>query len=575
MILLNITFKGAFMLTLKFKTIRTKLLFGFGISVLMSLIAGYFSINALQSSQKSLEHVLSKEMTYLRLVEECNIAALQMRRYEKDFFLNIGDYSKQDKYREKLGTAISSCSSLVDSIGIVAEQLSLDSTILNQVSRTGECITQYMQDVQYVIDYLKGNDVITPQQANRMIGAYKANMHSFENKVDSLRNHSISHISLTAEKEKKSADALILKVLTTFAVSIIGAVLFGFIFSSRISRPIRLLSETFRDMGKGDLTKRVSITTHDEISRMGKEFNSFAENLQKTLKSAALNAQTVASAASELSESSAHLSSTTSGMVNQTNEVASAAEQSNTNVNSIASIAEQMATSAGGVATAIEQISSTINEVAKNCQKEVQISEDALNHTRSGKETMERLSNAASSVGKIIKIIDNITGQINLLALNATIEAAHAGEAGKGFAVVASEVKELAGRTAQATQDIREQIEDMQRSTESAVEVIDLTSNVIEDVNTISHTIASSVEEQNATINEIARSVSGVNDGAQEVARNVTQSAQGLSDIASNIQGVNTSVGETAQGIAKVKSNADNLAQLSESLKNLVGQFKI
>ena len=82
-------------------------------------------------------------------------------------------------------------------------------------------------------------------------------------------------------------------------------------------------------------------------------------------------------------------------------------------------------------------------------------------------------------VGEIVGLINDIASQTNLLALNATIEAARAGEAGKGFAVVASEVKQLANQTSHATDEIRAQIETMQKMTGGAVSAINTITQTI------------------------------------------------------------------------------------------------
>ena len=234
-----------------------------------------------------------------------------------------------------------------------------------------------------------------------------------------------------------------------------------------------------------------------------------------------------------------------------------------------------MSSSADTVATAIEEMSASINEVARNCQKELQISSDASAHARSSQDIMNNLGIASKSIGKVIEVINDLADQTNLLALNATIEAASAGEAGKGFAVVANEVKALAKQTAQATQEIQTQIEDIQRNTDSAVLAIESVVTIIEEVNTISQTIVSAVEEQSITVNEIAKNVSGVSIGAQEVARNVAESAQGLAEVARTIVSVSQGVSDTSMGITQIKTSADELARLSESLSGLVGQFKI
>ena len=145
--------------------------------------------------------------------------------------------------------------------------------------------------------------------------------------------------------------------------------------------------------------------------------------------------------------------------------------------------------------------------------------------------------------------------------LNATIEAARAGEAGKGFAVVANEVKELAKETAKATEDISRKIEAIQADTKGAVDAIGPISEVINQVNDISNTIATAVEEQNATTNEMAR--------------NVSEAAHGSGEITSNIAGVAQAADSTSRGASDTQKAAQQLVETSAGLRRLVEQFQI
>ena len=173
--------------------------------------------------------------------------------------------------------------------------------------------------------------------------------------------------------------------------------------------------------------------------------------------------------------------------------------------------------------------------------------------------TVQGLAAAASKIGEVIGLINQIAAQTNLLALNATIEAARAGEAGKGFAVVAAEVKSLATQTAKATDEISTQISSIQAETSSVVADIQNILATITEINEISSSIASAVEEQGVATRAIAQSVQDAASGTNRVSQNISE--------------VNIATSETGQVAGTVLTSSARLTHKLRRLQDEVSSF--
>jgi methyl-accepting chemotaxis protein len=366
----------------------------------------------------------------------------------------------------------------------------------------------------------------------------------------------------------------------SFAIIVLMLVVVGAITilaTKSIVRPLLAIKEGLKDIaqGEGDLTKRLKADSKDEVGELAGWFNTFLNKLQDIIKQIAGNAKTLAGSSTELSATATQLASGAEETTNQSATVASAAEEMATNMNNMAAATEQMTTNVKTVAAATEQMTASISEIAKNAEQASTVAGNAAQMAQSSNKVIGDLGNAADEIGKVIQVIQDIAEQTNLLALNATIEAARAGDAGKGFAVVATEVKELAKQTAEATEDIRGRIEGIQTSTSQAVTSIGSISDVIQQVNEISRTIAAAVEEQSVTTKEIAQNVAQTSTAAETVSVGVTQSATASKEITQNISGVDQAAKQTAQGATQTQTAGAELSKLAEELQSLVGQFKV
>jgi methyl-accepting chemotaxis protein len=336
--------------------------------------------------------------------------------------------------------------------------------------------------------------------------------------------------------------------LISFLTLLAAAAVVFFLVRKLVTKPLASAVDLADKIARNDLAMEdLQVASDDEIGEATSALNTMKNNLRKTVQAVAETSLHVAAASEQLSRTSQQISANSEETSAQAKVVSSAAVQVSQNLQTVATGAEEMGAS--------------IKEIAKNASEAAKIATSAVRVAESTTATVSKLGESSNEIGQVIKVITSIAQQTNLLALNATIEAARAGEAGKGFAVVANEVKELAKETAKATEDISRKIGAIQTDTKAAVEAIASISEVINQVNGISNTIATAVEEQNATTNEMAR--------------NVSEAAHGSHEITSNIAGVAQAAESTSHGATDTQKAAQQLVETSAELRRLVEQFKI
>jgi methyl-accepting chemotaxis protein len=362
------------------------------------------------------------------------------------------------------------------------------------------------------------------------------------------------------------------------ALVVVGIAVAVMLFLVRaMTKPINNAVERLKDIaqGEGDLTQRLEVTTRDEIGEMATWFNTFLQNQQAMIKDIADNARTLSKSSAELASISQQMASDADASSGRSNTVAAAAEEMSTNVNSVAAAMEQAATNLNMVASATEQMTASVGEIAQKSEKAREITGRAVSKAQGTSRKVEDLGNATQAISKVTEVITEISEQTNLLALNATIEAARAGEAGKGFAVVANEIKVLAKQTAEATLEIKKQIEGVQGSTRETVTEISEISDVINRVDEIVSAIAAAVEEQSVTTREISESIAQASSGIQEVNTNVAQSSEVTVSITRDISEVNQFSNEMTNSSSQVNASAGELSGLAEKINEMVGKFKV
>ncbi|MCA9240865.1 MAG: methyl-accepting chemotaxis protein, partial [Planctomycetales bacterium] len=221
-----------------------------------------------------------------------------------------------------------------------------------------------------------------------------------------------------AAQANRSVLLLNLTITIVSALLVLGA---AYLVVRSLVRPINQMVATARDIAEGDadLTKRIEITSQDEIGELGHWFNTFIQRVQNIIRQVASNSQTLAGAAEQLGATSKALQDGAENTTVQSATVASAAEQMSANMANVASATASMSDNIRSVASATDQMTATINEIAKNAEQSATVADQAARLAEISNEKVGGLGEAANQIGKVIEVIQDIAEQTNLLALNA------------------------------------------------------------------------------------------------------------------------------------------------------------
>jgi methyl-accepting chemotaxis protein len=372
------------------------------------------------------------------------------------------------------------------------------------------------------------------------------------------------------EKQRQSRAAEITQTINhTWVLStalLLSAVVFGggFLLLTIVGTVSRIgtLLKMMENVGAGDadLSQRLEVKGRDEMDRIALAFNRFVERIHEVITQVAHSAIQVSASSGEMSVSS--------------EQIKSGAQQQRVETEQVAAAINEMSATAQEVARNIEQTSSLASKAAQNGQASAQragsavaVMEQLESELARSSQTVGDLSRGVVDIGGIVNLINQIAEQTNLLALNAAIEAARAGEHGRGFAVVAEEVRSLAQKTQEATGKIRDMIERVGHTAESAVETMDATQ-------ARSRAAGEEVGLVAEALGEVVEMVHDIADRAAQIATAAEQQSAVAEEINRNVSNIRHATEGTVGAIEQSTEAANDLAGLSSDLRHLVGRFR-
>ncbi|WP_296255015.1 methyl-accepting chemotaxis protein [Pseudomonas sp. UBA5706] len=350
-------------------------------------------------------------------------------------------------------------------------------------------------------------------------------------------------------------------VVTLLVIATALTLLFAWLLTNSITRPIASALNAAEEIAEGDLTRTVHVDGTDEAGRLLAAMLKMQSKLRDTLQRISGSATQLASAAEELN---AVTDESARGLSQQNNEI----EQAATAVNEMTSAVEEVARNAVSTSQASQNATSSAGDGRDLVQETVSAIERMSSDVQGTAKLIGNLADESRDIGKVLDVIRGLADQTNLLALNAAIEAARAGEAGRGFAVVADEVRALAHRTQQSTSEIERMIGSIQGGTEQAVNSMRSSTERAESTLSIAKGAGVALDTINSAVVEI-------NERNLVIASAAEEQAQVAREVDRNLVNIRDLSTQSATGANQTSAASNELSRLAVDLNGMVARFRL
>ena len=425
-------------------------------------------------------------------------------------------------------------------------------------------------------------------------GDIKKYGNDIQSQIDIIIDKANENADRTSKELNRMYGNALLKNTFSVVLSIVSVIIAFYCVFILVIRKINLINNEVHDIisgidrKEGDLTKRITIRSNDEVADLGKGINTFMDKLQGIMKMIIENSQQLKTVVNEVHEnvrisndSASDLSAVTEELSATMLQIEESANKINQNTESVRSEVEQIASKSDSINTYSKQMKENADRMEADAKATMNETSSKVHDILSVLNNAIKDSSSVEQVNGLTEEILSISSQTNLLALNASIEAARAGEAGKGFAVVADEIRQLADssrETANSIQEINGIV------TNAVHNLAGNANNLVEYVNNsilpeFDKFVQSGVEyKENASyienvMDEFSVKTDDLKQAVSEIANSINTITCAIEEGANGVSGAAESTQELVENIENINSRMEQNQQIAEKLQNETNIF--
>lgn len=527
--------------------------------VLLFLYMGIFSVRSSHTLADNAETLAKVNLPEIQLLMQADRDLYQALTAERALF--VGRLSTQ----ERQALVVEHAENIQQTHDRILESFSLSNTSTDQEKRE---FLQYLEAWKRITDDIVSRaDTDDPMerdaQLERSFGEGFDAYSTLRNFIDVVGERRLKHVDNFTIEIDEERDFIASKLLLLVVIGTLVALAAAWFLPLVVTVPLRMISDRIQNIaqGDGDLTIRINIQREDELGQLAGHVNRFMEKLQSLITDIRRNTDDVSGSAETLLEVSSSSQKAADEQCHAITMVVAA-------VNELTVAIQEVARNTGNTA----QNAKNANQITDQGQERIHLAVERVQGLSSRisqtADIMVRLEGEAKNVTSVIDVIRGIAEQTNLLALNAAIEAARAGEQGRGFAVVADEVRTLASRTQKSTEDIHGMLSQLQSGVQRAVEAMNASTAMTNEA-------VGSASEAGESLAGIGSAVQNITNMAIQIATAAEEQSTVTAEIDKNLVEINQLAMTTSEDATKTANASQRLNQLSSSLRQLLGNFRV